>query len=406
MVSTTKVVGILLRWTAPVVVIAAGALVARQLIAQRQAPPKVEPPPRVLPVDVITVEQRDNTASLQVFGTVRPLRTLVLRPTIGGPIQEIHPELLEGGQINRGESILRVDRRDYQLALDVARSNLVAAEADLDIELGNAAVAEREWKLLEGSIEVTEAGRKLALREPYLARRRSEVESARTRVEQAELDLERTEIKAPFDALVLSESVEVGGQAVVGAELARMVDRSRFCVEVSVPAERLELLQREGATARILLPDGQRDGTLERVLGEVDPEGRMTRLQVTIADPLGAAGLGANDAGGERTAALLLGAYAEVLLPCRPIKGSISVPRAALREGDTVWVADANDELQIRQVDVIMRRPDDVLVVAGLEDGERVITSAVAVPLPGLKLAPKTRGAERMGAGSLEEAGR
>jgi len=404
MASPIKVVGVLLRWTAPIIVIAGGALVARQLIAQRQAPPKVEPPPRVLPVDVITVEQRDHPASLQVFGTVRPLRTLVLRPTVGGPIQEIHPELLEGGLIGRGETILRVDRRDYLLAVDVARSSLVAAEADLDIELGSAAVAAREWKLLEGSIEVTEAGRKLALREPYLARRRSEVESARTRVAQAELDLERTEIKAPFDALVLSETAEVGGQAVIGAELARMVDRSRFAVEVSVPAERLALLQREDATARILLPNGEREGTLERVLGEVDAEGRMARLQVTINDPLGSTAPGGTPQ--QHAPAVLLGAYAEVLLPCRPIEGSISVPRAALREGDSVWVADANDELQIRQVDVVMRRPDDVLVVAGLKAGERVITSAVAVPLPGLKLAPRTKGAGRVSSGSRQEAGR
>ena len=404
MASPIKVVGVLLRWTAPIIVIAGGALVARQLIAQRQAPPKIEPPPRVLPVDVITVDQRDNPASLQVFGSVRPLRTLVLRPTVGGPIQEIHPELLEGGLIGEGETLLRVDRRDYLLALDVARSNLVAAQADLDIELGSAAVAAREWKLLEGSIEVTDAGRKLALREPYLARRRSEVESARTRVAQAELDLERTEIKAPFNALVLSETAEVGGQAVVGAELARMVDRSRFAVEVSVPAERLALLQREGATARILLPNGEREGTLERVLGEVDAEGRMARLQVTINDPLGSTAPGGTPQ--QHAPAVLLGAYAEVLLPCRPIEGSISVPRAALREGDSVWVADANDELQIRQVDVVMRRPDDVLVVAGLKAGERVITSAVAVPLPGLKLAPRTKGAGRVSSGSRQEAGR
>ena len=404
MASPIKVVGVLLRWTAPIIVIAGGALVARQLIAQRQAPPKIEPPPRVLPVDVITVDQRDNPASLQVFGSVRPLRTLVLRPTVGGPIQEIHPELLEGGLIGEGETILRVDRRDYLLALDVARSNLVAAQADLDIELGSAAVAAREWKLLEGSIEVTDAGRKLALREPYLARRRSEVESARTRVAQAELDLERTEIKAPFNALVLSETAEVGGQAVVGAELARMVDRSRFAVEVSVPAERLALLQREGATARILLPNGEREGTLERVLGEVDAEGRMARLQVTINDPLGSTAPGGTPQ--QHAPAVLLGAYAEVLLPCRPIEGSISVPRAALREGDSVWVADANDELQIRQVAVVMRRPDDVLVVAGLKAGERVITSAVAVPLPGLKLAPRTKGAGRVSSGSRQEAGR
>ena len=401
MASQIKVVGILLRWTAPIAVIACGVFVAKQLINQRQDPPRVEPAPRELPVDVITVEQRDHTASLQVFGNVRPLRTLVLRPTVGGPVQQIHPELLEGGLIRQGETILQVDPRDYALALEVAESGLVAAEADLAIELGNAAVAEREWKLLEGSIEVTEAGRKLALREPYLARRRAEVASARTRVAQAELDLERAEIKAPFDALVLSESVEVGGQAVVGAELARMVDRSRFAVEVSVPAERLSLLQGLGAVARVLLPNGERTGTFERVLGEVDAEGRMTRLQITITDPLVP-----QETSGSASPIVLLGAYAEVLLPCRPVENALSVPRAAVREGDTLWIADDNDELQIRQVEILMRRPEDVLVVAGLEDGARVITSMVAVPLPGLKLSPRTRGAQPVGAGSLEEAGR
>ena len=397
MASPIKIVGVLLRWTAPLAVVAGGALVARQLILQREAPPKETPPPRVLPVDVVTVERRAHAASLQVFGTVRPLRTLVLRPTVGGPILSIHPELIEGGLIGAGEPLLQVDPRDYTLAVEVAEAGLVAAQAELDIELGNAAVAEREWKLLEGSIEVTEAGRRLALREPYLARRRSEVQSARTRLAQAQLDLERTEIRAPFDALVLEESVEVGGQAVAGAELARIVDRGTFAVEVSVPAERLALLDRSGAPARVLLPDGERAGRLARVLGEVEAEGRMTRLQVTIDDPIGA---------GDDAPAALLGAYAEVQLPCRPIDGSLSVPRAALREGDTVWVADAEDRLQVRQVEVVMRRPEDVLVVAGLEDGARVITSAIAVPLPGLKLAPSIRTAAPVGRGAAPEAGR
>lgn len=397
MASPIRILGVLLRWTAPLVVIAGGALVARQLLLQREAPPKEAPPPRVLPVDVVTLERKDHPASLQVFGTVRPLRTLVLRPTVGGPILSIHPELLEGGLIAAGETLLQVDPRDYALAVEVAEAGLVAAQAELDIELGNAAVAQREWKLLEGSIEVTEAGRRLALREPYLARRRSDLQSARTRLAQAELDLERATIKTPFDALVLAESVEVGGQAVAGAELARIVDRSTFAVEVSVPAERLALLDRGGAPARVLLPDGELAGEVARTLGEVEAEGRMTRLQVTIEDPIGADG---------DTPAALLGAYVEVLLPCRPIKGSFSVPRAALREGDTVWVADAEDRLRVQQVEVVMRRPEDVLVVAGLEDGARVITSAIAVPLPGLRLAPSARAAAPASAAPRLEAGR
>ena len=135
--------------------------------------------------------------------------------------------------------------------------------------------------------------------------------------------------------------------------------------------------------------------------GEVDAEGRMTRLQITITDPLVP-----RETSGSASPIVLLGAYAEVLLPCRPVENALSVPRAAVREGDTLWIADDNDELQIRQVEILMRRPEDVLVVAGLEDGARVITSMVAVPLPGLKLSPRTRGAQPVGAGSLEEAGR
>ena len=97
------------------------------------------------------------------------------------------------------------------------------------------------------------------------------------------------------------------------------------------------------------------------------------------------------------------------LAPCAALinfRGTDATTCAEFCGAHRLGCADANDELQIRQVDVVMRRPDDVLVVAGLKAGERVITSAVAVPLPGLKLAPRTEGAGRVSSGSRQEAGR
>ncbi|MEM9801322.1 MAG: efflux RND transporter periplasmic adaptor subunit, partial [Planctomycetota bacterium] len=238
----------------------------------------------------------------------------------------------------------------------------------------------REWELLGDSVEVTEDGQRLALREPYVAQRRAEVSGAEAQLNRAKLDLERTVVAAPFDAVVLSEDVELGTQAVVGAELARLVDRTEFVVEVSVPMARLPLIRLDGAPATVVLETGVHEGRVERLLGEVDAAGRMARVQVAIPDPLGDDG-----------APVLLGAYVRVDLPSRPIPGAVSVPRAALREGDVVWTLDDEDRLEIVPVDVALRRPEDVLVSGGLDGGERIVVSPISVPLPGMLLAPRSR---------------
>ncbi|MEM9382158.1 MAG: HlyD family efflux transporter periplasmic adaptor subunit, partial [Planctomycetota bacterium] len=239
MASPIRILGTAVRWLAPVLVVVAGAAVARTLFLGREAPPRSERPPRVMPVDVLTVRVDDHESTIRAYGTVRPRRTLSLRPTVGGPIDTMHPALIQGGRIDAGEVVASIDDRDYVLAVKTADAALVAAKTDLDIELGNAYVAEREWELLDADLEVTEEGRRLALREPYVERRRADLDSARANLERAKLDLERTKLVAPFDALVLSEDVEIGTQVSAGTQVAQLVDRTEFLVEVSVPSNRL-----------------------------------------------------------------------------------------------------------------------------------------------------------------------
>lgn len=379
MASPIRIIGTAVRWLAPVLVVVAGAAVARTLILGRAAPPKSERPPRVLPVDVVTVRVDDHESTIRAYGTVRPRRTLALRPTVGGPIGSMHPALIQGGRIDAGEIVASIDERDYVLAVKTADAALVAAKTDLDIELGNAYVAQREWELLDADLEVTEEGRRLALREPYVERRRADLDSARANLERAKLDLERTKLVAPFDALVLSEDVEIGTQVGAGTQIAQLVDRTEFLVEVAVPSKRLSMLEFDGATAQLVRDGHVREGRVERLLGEVDAAGRMARIQVAIPDPL------RRERGIEP---VLLGSYVSVDLPCRTIENAISIPREALREGDVVWVVDVENTLEIREVDVLMRRPADVLVASDLGDGTRVIVSPISVPLPGLRVSP------------------
>ena len=123
----------------------------------------------------------------------------------------------------------------------------------------------------------------------------------------------------------------------------------------------------------------ERSGRVLRLLPDLDPAGSMARLLVAIDDPLG---LGSEDAG----IPLLLGSYVEVDLEAAPLDDVIEVPRAAVREGERAFVMNAEDSLEVRDLDIAWGRRDSVLVRDGLAAGERLVTSRVPAPVPGLKL--------------------
>lgn len=376
----------LVRIVGPLLIVAAGVAIARAMILAREAPPTTERPERAAQVAVHTVELVDLEPTLPTFGVVEARRSVSVRATVGGPILEVHPDLIAGGRIAEGEALLVLDPRDFELAVAQAEADLLTARANLDVELGNAAVAEAEWALMDGRIETDEEGERLAKREPFVARERASVANAEARLERAKLDLERSVIRTPFDAVVVSEDVEVGGLASVGSELARLVDAGEFLVVVSLPTGRLDELstgRRTTAVRRVgSEPGASRTGRLERVLGEVDAAGRMARVQVAVEAPL------ASEAG----APLLLGDYVRVELPGRALSEVAIVSRRALHEGDTVWIADADDRLEIRPVEVHLRREADVIVTEGLHGGDRLVLDSIGVPLPGMRLAPSEAG--------------
>lgn len=370
--------GTVLRYVAPILVIAVGVLAARALIAAKKAPPKVERPARVLPVEVAVVESFEAQPTFEAYGVVRPQGELSLRPIVGGPVVEVHPNMTVGGRVSKGDVLFRVDPRDFELNVATSNAALLSAKADLAIEEGQAAVAKSEWALLDGEVKATAAGKSLALREPYLERSRANVASAEAQLDQARLNLSRTAVVAPFDAVILSENLEVGAQVSAGGEVAVLVDTAAFLIEVTMPASRIQGLDFESGEAEVRLSGSDesepRQGRLLRLAGEVDAAGRMARVQIAVPNPLSGA------------QPLLLGSYLAVDVPLKAIPGALSIPRAALREGDVVWLPKDGKELALQGVHVALRRDDDVLITDGLSAGDQVIVSSIAVPLPGTAL--------------------
>ncbi len=339
---------------------------------------------------------------LTVHGVVVAARELTVRPEMQGRIVEAHESLVEGGLIRAQEVVAKVDPSDYEIALTEGEAGLEEAKFELAVERGRQVVAEREWKLLEGELTSEQANRSLALREPHLKKAQSLVSKAEQQIAKARLDLARTTIPAPFNAVVISEDVEVGQLVQRGAPVCTLVGSDEFWIRVSVPLDRLASIRlpaegQPGAEATIFLEDGtetpsSRQGRVIRRLGDLDPKGQMARALVRVRDPLG---LEAEPS----VAPLLLGSFLRVEIEAGRLESAIEIDRSALREGGRIWVVGSDHKLEIREVEVLWRNRETVLVAPDcIGEGEELIVSGLRLALPGMPVSPQNVDAESEGA--------
>jgi len=359
-------------------------------------------------VEVAQVASSTERVVVQAMGTVVPAQVIELSSRVSGEIVQVSPEFVPGGRFRTGERILQVEPRDYQLAVQQRESDLAKAECDLKVELGQQSVAEREYQLL--GQEVAEEDRELVLRQPQLAMTRAAVSAAQAALEQARLDLERTDILAPFSAMVQSREADLGSQVSVGSALASLVGTDKYWVQASVPLGHLKWVSipgvsgQQGSAARIYDHaawggDVCRLGTVERLMADLEPEGRMARLLVAVKDPLGLESPSA-----ERPP-LVLGAYVRVEIDGHDLTDVIRVPRTALRDGDRVWVMKEDDTLDIRGVEIAWSGNDHVYISEGLADGDLLVTSDLAAPVQGMELRTAGSSQDRASEDSAREEG-
>ena len=336
-------------------------------------------------VETITVQRGTYAPRLVVLGTVQAAQDIVLSPRVGGQVIELSPKFVPGALLRKGEVLLRIDPADFENAVSIRQSELEQAQASLQIEQGRQNVARRELALLQGTID--ETNRALVLRQPQLASIRAEVSAAEAAVERAKLDLERATVFAPFDAQILSRSVNVGSQVSPGDELAQLVGIKEYWISAAVPVRNLQWVRfgetndDEGSRVTIRNPDSWppgavRHGRVARMIGTLDQQTRLARILVTVPDPLGQASDGPP---------LILDTLIQTEIEGKPIREVVRIDRELIRDSDTVWVMKDN-KLEIRETEIAFRDAEHAYVRQGLEDGDEVVVTTLATVAEGVGL--------------------
>jgi RND family efflux transporter MFP subunit len=386
----------LLKVVLPILILAVGVVGMRVLVGSKQVPAKLERRSPGALVEVMTVAPADHEVTVYATGTVVAAQEAAITPEVTGRVVWLAPNLVAGGFFHAGEPLFEIEATDYRLAVERARAAVAKGSLDLATVESQAAVARREWQNLKSGDGAPP--HPLVVYEPQVANAQANLAAAKAALEQAELDLKRTRVVAPFDCRVRSETVDQGQYLRAGVEVARIAGTARAEVVVPLPLEELRHLRvprpteagKSGAVGSpatlILTVDDQQyrwSGRVVRSLGEVDPAGRMARVVAAVDDPYGLHG-----AGSDGRPELALGLFVAVELHGATLPGVFPIPRSALRPGETVWLVDDAGQLQIRPVEVARREREQVCISQGLTAGDRVVLTALSGAANGMALRP------------------
>jgi len=379
--------------------LAGGMVIARPGVSTQQSP-KLTPLVRVL-----SVEPESTRLRIRSQGSVSPRTESDLIAEVSGRVTWVSPSLAVGGFVAAGELLIRIDARDYEVALSRSKAALARAESQLALaDRASARLGELASRGVASPVALDDAENAALV----AGANRLEADAVLT---QARHDLERTRIAAPFEGLVRVKHIGLGQFVNRGTPLARIYAVDYAEVRLPIPdddAAHVDLpIAARGGIGEQAQPEvtltaefgGQQHrwtGRIVRTEGELDPRTRMIHAVARIEDPysLGEppvpgeethdAGEGARDGGSSGRPPLAVGLFVDAEILGREIDGVYSLPASALRGSDQVVVIDADNRAYRRRVKLLQRLQDRVLIASGIEAGDRVVTTPLALTVDGM----------------------
>ena len=335
-------------------------------------------------VRVVEIQPKSVQLKVNSQGSVMPSTESQLIPEVSGKVSWMSPNLVAGGYFDDQEILIRVDDTDYKTKLDRAQANLTRAEAEQQHN-------EFEYRRMQSLVKrnlVSRSQLENSLRAYRVAE--ASLQDATANFNQAEKDLARTQIRAPFAGLVRSENVDIGQFVSRGSPIATIYAGNQAEVRLPVADRQLAFLNIpvsiRGEIPQEFQPEvtltaqyaGQTlewKGNIVRSEAEIDVSSRMVQLVARVEST-------------SNPVPLSIGLFVSAEIQGLAAKNVVVLPREALRNDNQVLVVDDENRLRFRKIETLRLYQDDLLVQAGLEAGERVCISPLQTAIEGMVVNP------------------
>jgi len=388
-----------IKFLLPLMVIVGALFFAKYQMNTRPKASRIKPLKQARLVTVETAIRTERVTKVSAMGTVAAARQVTLNPEVSGKVISVSDEVVPGGLIVEGQKLVQIDPRDYETVVKQQASFLVNAKMNLKLEKGKQTVSLKEYGMLDKVVQ--EQDKELVLRVPHLENAQAALEASSASLAKAKLDVERCNVKSPFNGIIQDKHVDPGARVSQSSALVTLVGTDEYWIEVLVHVDDLKWINipknngSKGSAVRIYDSsawgnDIYREGEVIRLLCGLEDNGRMAQLLVSVKNPLGIRD------GGSSKPPLLIGSYVRIEIEGRKLTSVIPLKRDYLRDGNTVWIMNDKDRLTIRPVKIVFKGKDTVYVSEGIDEGDRIVTSDISAPVKGMLI----RLAEKSGPGS------
>ena len=381
------------RLTLQATIIIIGALIASALLLSRPAPERITTP-RLAPLVTATLmTPRSTPLVVEGTGTVRPAAEITLSAEVGGRVVVVSPKLVRGGVFSAKDTLFKLDDQSYRNAVSVAQAEVEQRKVDVALAAQNQLIAQREYELLKQRLGSdappdTSLAAQLARQQPQYEAAEASLYRAEAQLADAELNLERTAVLAPFSGRVRSEAVDIGQFISPGQAVADIYGTEAVEVDISLSTRQAALIDGlwtddgAGRTPAVVRSEfggswHEWNGFVDRASGALDEATRTVQIVIRVPDPFDASAI---------RPPLLVGSYVRSRIAGRAVGAHYAIPRTALRDGPSVWTATTQGTLVSLPVEVIQEIQDTVFILADIGDTTRIIVSDLAVMTEGMKI--------------------
>ena len=370
-----------------VLILTLAFVAAAGIIMTRPMPEPVAIAPNVVAIRGIQMEAENIPLTIYAQGVVEPLTESELITQVNGRVDWVSPNFNAGGSFKKGEALVKLESEDYEARVGLAEAREVRALAEYE----HATFELKRMRALVKDQLVSQAMLENAVRQTRLTE--AALKEARINLDQAQRDLDRTELRAPFDAIVRSKAVDLGEFVSMGKPLAQLFAADGFEVRLPVLDTQLAYLNLPSsieATAPLNsanLPSvrlsaqyagaaASWDAQLVRSESEIDRRSRMVTLVARVSGTRNA--LSANP--------LPVGAFVNAEIEGITLENAFQLPRSALRQDNQVLVVDEESRLRFREVSIARYEQDRILIQSGLREGDIVNISPIQAVVDGMEV--------------------
>lgn len=376
----------ILKAVVPLATVAVSLGMAWQLIATKPQPPQQAVAEAVPAVNAARVSKHTVCFPVHSQGTVTPRTESTLVAPVTGRIVSVAESFDESGFFRKGDVLVQIDRRDFQVQILRLEASLKSAQAE---QLEAKQNLDRQTSLQErGATTQADVDQAQAALDKAIAGI-AELEAQLVEAKNSEND---TAVLAPFDGCIRQKQADVGQYVVTGTALAACFATDSVEVRLPVSNQDFGLLGlplgttlEPGKGPDVMLEAvfaGRRchwQGTIVRSEAMIDARSRMVYLVASVERPYEA-----TEANGGQP--LAVGMFVEVTIRCHPVDEAVVLPEACVSHAGELFVIDKQARLQRREVAVLRRQHNWVVVRGDLADGDQVCATRLDHPIPGMKV--------------------